>query len=101
MNTFIEIIFSLAVFINAALFIPQVIKIVREKSAKAVSFITFGGFNLIQIAIIAHGFIHHDWLLAIGMGLSFITCGAVTILIIVYEGKARFLGMFKKNVETK
>lgn len=97
MYAVIEILFSLALFINALLFIPQVIKIIREKSAKSISLLTFTGFNLIQLTMMAHGLIHHDTLLIIGTGLSLITCGMVTVLTFYYEGKERLLGLFRKK----
>lgn len=83
MHALIEFFFSLGLFINAALFIPQAIKIYREKTARDFSLLTFGGFNLIQIAMILHGIIHQDWFLTIGMVLSLITCFLITIQIII------------------
>jgi uncharacterized protein with PQ loop repeat len=82
---FIEIAFSLTIFINAMLFVPQIIKILQQKNANGVSFFTFAGFNLIQLVMMAHGLIHHDWLLVIGMALSVITCGIVTVLTLIYK----------------
>ena len=62
-----------------------IIKIWRHKSAKEVSLFTFAGFSLIQLAIIAHGVIHRDWLLVIGTGLSLLTCGTVAILTLIFK----------------
>jgi MtN3 and saliva related transmembrane protein len=96
MYTFIETVFFLGIFINAALFVPQAFKLFREKSAKDLSLLTFGGFNLIQFTMVAHGFLHHDWLLVIGTGLSVLTCGMVTLQIIIYEGKTRVGALMKR-----
>jgi MtN3 and saliva related transmembrane protein len=76
----IEFVFSTALFLNALLFIPQSIRILKEKSAKAISPITFVGFLLIQVAIIFHGVITSDYVLVVGYLFSFITCGSVVIL---------------------
>jgi two-component system aerobic respiration control sensor histidine kinase ArcB len=84
----IELLFSSGLFINALLFIPQAIKIFKEKSAKSVSLSTFVGFLLIQFAVVLHGVINHDSLLIIGYLLSMITCGAVVILSIIYRSRS-------------
>ncbi len=86
---FIETFFSLGLFVNAALFIPQAIRLLKTKDAVGFSLITFVGFNLIQLFTILHGYLHHDKLLIIGNILSLITCGSVTYLIMLYKGKKR------------
>ncbi len=88
-KTVIEFIFSFALFINALLFIPQAIKIFREKTAQGVSFLTFLGFLLIQLAIVLHGVINHDYLLIIGYLFSMATCGLVVVLILSYKNYDR------------
>ena len=84
-STVIEVVFSAAMFINAALFVPQIIQLVRAKQSEGLSLLTFFGFNVIQVFTILHGYLYHDRLLMIGMGGSFITCGCVTILIWKYR----------------
>lgn len=79
----IEFLFSIGMFLNAFLFIPQAIKIYREKNASSLSLITFAGFNFIQLTMVLHGLIHKDWFLVAGMGLSLFTCAIVTGQIIV------------------
>jgi len=83
----IELIFSLALFINALIFIPQIITILRKRSAKDVSALTFSGFFLIQFAIVLHGIINHDRLLVFGYLLSMLTCGSVVFLIFLYKNR--------------
>ena len=78
-------IFGFGLFINAALFIPQVVKLFRTKDASELSLLTFGGFNLIQIFMIWHGYLQHDGILIWGGVASFITCGAVTAMILIYK----------------
>ena len=83
----IEIVFSSGLFINAMLFIPQIIQLYKTKNATGFSLTTFAGFNLIQLFTVLHGILHHDILLSVGMFLSFITCGIVTGLIIFYKSR--------------
>ena len=86
-NNLIEIVFGLGMFINAGLFIPQALKIYRAKSAQGASLISFAGFNILQITTFLHGYLHADYLLMLGMVLSLITCGTVTLLICYYQFK--------------
>lgn len=88
-KSFIEIVFSLGLFINAALFIPQIIRLYKSKNAEGFSLLTFGGFNAIQIFIILHGYLHRDYLLIGGYILSLITCGTVTYMIFLYRKKLK------------
>jgi MtN3 and saliva related transmembrane protein len=81
----IQIGFAVSLLVNAALFIPQIITILKCKSAKDISLITFAGFNIIQIFILLHGLIEKDYLLVLGYLLSIVTSGTVTILIIYYR----------------
>lgn len=87
----VEIIFSLALFINAILFIPQIITILKKKSTEEVSLLTFLGFLVIQISIILHGIINQDYMLAIGYSLSMITCGILVISILYYRRRGNSL----------
>ncbi len=83
----VEIFFSLCLFVNAILFIPQSIKLFKTKSSKNLSIITFAGFNVIQFAIVLHGIVIKDPLLIIGYVLSFVSCGTITTQIIYYKLK--------------
>ncbi len=88
-NEFINVVFSIALFINALLFIPQIIALWRNKHADDVSLITFAGFNLINIFTMLHGFTMHDSLLIIGYSFSVFTNTVVTVLIIWYRYRGR------------
>jgi MtN3 and saliva related transmembrane protein len=85
MKQIFDVLFGFALMGNAALFVPQALAIWRKKSDEGVSLITFGGFNLLQAIAVVHGFYWHDLALIAGMIASLITCGAVTILTIVYR----------------
>ena len=81
---FVDTIFSLGLFFNAVLFVPQAIAILRNKNAYGLSLLTFGGFNIMQFFTALHGYLVSDYLLMCGFLLSFLTCGAVTFLILYY-----------------
>ncbi len=83
----VEIIFSLGLFINAVLFIPQIIRLYKTKNSQGISLVTFGGFSIIQFFTVLHAYLHQDILLLLGFLLSLITCGIVTFLIIFYRCK--------------
>lgn len=81
----IEAGFSLGLVVNALLFIPQILAIIRKKSAQGVSLITFLGFNIIQLFTFFHGLMLQDYVLAIGYLLSILTCGTVSALVVYYN----------------
>jgi MtN3 and saliva related transmembrane protein len=82
---FIELFFGVGMFINALLFLPQIIKLYKTKKTKGLSLITFVGFNIIQLFSFLHGYIHNDKIFMFGMLLSFFLCGSITFLIIFYN----------------
>lgn len=86
---FIEVFFSIGMFVNAVLFIPQAIRLYQKKNSEDVSLITFAGFNAINFFTVLHGVLRHDLLLMIGYTLSFSTNSAVTILTIWYRIQQR------------
>ena len=87
MKQIIAVLFGLGLLVNAGLFVPQAIKIFKTKSAKDVSLLTFGGFSILQAIGILHGYYQNDLSLLLGMIASFLACGAVTVLGIIYRGK--------------
>jgi len=84
---FVEVMFGLGLFFNAALFIPQAIKIFKKKTAGEVSLLTFAGFNVMQIFTVLHGYLNKDYVLMFGFLLSFILCAVVTFLILLYRAR--------------
>lgn len=85
MKDIIGVIFGLGLLANAGLFALQAIKIYRMKSAKGVSTFTFAGFCVLQVTGILHGIFQHDMYLLQGMIASLLTCGAVTVLSVMYR----------------
>jgi len=82
---FVNIVFSLGLFLNAALFIPQALRVYRTKNAEGISLTMFIGFHIVQIFTIWHGYLVKDYALVIGFLLSFLTCGMVTCLALKYR----------------
>lgn len=87
LETIVSTAFGLGLFVNAFLFVPQIIKLWRTKDSTEVSFLTFAGFNVLQLLMIWHGYLHNDYALITGGTASLITCGMVTVLICVYRRK--------------
>ncbi len=85
LHMLIELAFGVGLFVNAILFVPQIISLYKLKDSKEVSLLTFGGFLLLQIITIMHGFVVKDYLLIFGFMLSVVTCGTTTWLIIWYR----------------
>jgi MtN3 and saliva related transmembrane protein len=81
----VDFIFAAGLFVNAMLFIPQAIRIYKNKHAKDLSLITFVGFVLSQLSAVIYGYLHHDYILAGGYVLALITCGTVTGLAFRYR----------------
>lgn len=80
----IEFIIGIGIFINALLFIPQIIKLIKYKNAQGISLLTFIGFDMINILLVIHGLIRHDSILFFGYMASVIMNSLVIILIIKY-----------------
>lgn len=89
MREFVAVVFGLALIGNAALFVPQALAVWRKKSDEGISLVTFGGFCILQVIGVVHGIYEHDNSLIVGLGASFITCGTVTLLTIVYRVRRR------------
>jgi len=83
----IDFIFSIALFVNALLFLPQMYRLLKAKESKDLSLITFAGFLGIQLAAVLYGYVHHDFILLSGFLLSALFCGTVVVLIIFYRCK--------------
>ncbi len=81
----VKFIFGIGLFINAILFIPQILVLLKQKCSDDLSLMTFGGFCFIQMVTIIHGYYTQDRLLMIGFASSLLTCGTVTALIIRYR----------------
>jgi len=87
MREIIKWLFGLGLVGNALLFVPQAIALWRKKTDEGVSLITFGGFSVLQVIGVIHGFYEHDSSLIVGLGASFLTCGTVTALTVFYRAK--------------
>jgi MtN3 and saliva related transmembrane protein len=85
MKQIVAVAFGLGLLCNALLFVPQALALWRKKNSEEVSLLTFGGFNVLQAIGIVHGVYQHDLSLILGMAASFLSCGAVTSLTLLYR----------------
>ena len=85
MKQIVAIVFGLGLGGNALLFVPQIIAVWRKKTDEGISLVTFGGFSVLQMIGIVHGYFQHDFSLILGMAASLLTCGTVTALTIFYR----------------
>ena len=85
MRQIVAFVFGLGLIGNAMLFVPQALAVWRKKTDEGVSLVTFGGFCVLQILGVIHGVYEHDNSLIVGLGASFLTCGTVTFLTVVYR----------------
>ena len=85
LEQFVNIVFGITLFSNAALFIPQALKLIRSKDPKSLSLVMFLGFNVGQIFSIWHSYYTKDKIFMIGSLATLITCGTITGLIIYYR----------------
>ena len=99
LTNIIEFIFSLALFFNALLFIPQALKIFKTKASKNISLLTFSGFLLIQLTTVLYGIIKHDHFLIFGYLFSMITCGLVIVLAFIYKNRVKVFDDNHINLE--
>ena len=100
MREFVAYLFGLGLVANALLLVPQALAIRRSRQARGVSLATFGGFNVMQVVGVIHGYLERDWPLTIGMGASLATCGTVTLLAINYRRpSAGVTAMESRDVE--
>lgn len=85
MGYLINMIFGFALFFNSLLFIPQILRLYKNKHASDTSILTFVGFNLMNLFGVLHGMVMSDRILVFGYSLSFVTNTIVTVLIIKYQ----------------
>jgi uncharacterized protein with PQ loop repeat len=85
LKSYTDILFMIGAFLNASLFVPQILLLYKTKKVKGLSLPMFLGFNMIQFATALHGYMIKDHILMWGYALSFLTCGCVVILIISYR----------------
>jgi MtN3 and saliva related transmembrane protein len=85
MKSIVAYIFGFGMLLNAALFIPQALRIWRTKTAAGVSVLSFAGFNILQLTGALHGYLQGDHALMTGMLASALTCGSVTVLAARYS----------------
>ncbi len=70
---------------NAFLFIPQIIKLMRSRSAEGVSISMYAGFLLLQLVTGADLLFHRVWTLAFGMAASTVATSTIILLCLKYR----------------
>ena len=83
--TYTDILFMFGAFLNASLFVPQIVLLYKTRKTIGLSLPMFLGFNMIQFVTALHGYTAKDYILMWGYMLSFFTCGWVVVLIIIYR----------------
>lgn len=81
----ISFLFSIALIINALLFVPQSVLMLKRKNSKGVSLITFLGILILQSISVMYGLIKNDQIIIFGYLFSMLTCGSVVLLILWYR----------------
>lgn len=81
----IEVLFGFGLTINAALFIPQILRLFKTKNTEGLSILTFLGFNCIQVLGILHCYFNKDYFPMLGWIASLCACGSITLLIMLYK----------------
>lgn len=87
MQQIIDALFGAGLFLNALLFLPQAICLLKEKNSNEISLTTFIGFTLLNVLSVFYGFYHAAFILAWGSIAASLTCGAATLLALYYRIK--------------
>jgi MtN3 and saliva related transmembrane protein len=81
----IETIGSVAAFSTTACWIPQAVKILREKRTEGLSLITQFVFTIGVALWLAYGLLLHNWPLMLANGVTLLLSVAILILKIRYK----------------
>jgi two-component system aerobic respiration control sensor histidine kinase ArcB len=76
--------FALALVLNALFFIPQIFKIIRQKSAKGISLITFTGLLFLQLFIVFYSMTQYDYFLTLISLLNILIYGTIVAAAFFY-----------------
>ncbi|MDF1654309.1 MAG: PQ-loop repeat-containing protein [Coxiellaceae bacterium] len=96
----IDMIISAVLFINAALYLPQIYRIYRVREANAVSIWMLVGSVLLGICGVLYGHFHHQHLMLLGYALIFVTSLIVLVMTCYYRTKAS-LSLKKGELKVK
>jgi MtN3 and saliva related transmembrane protein len=79
--------YGIGLLVNAMLYVPQILRLVKERASNELSYVMFCGFLCLTLSQVLYGFFRHDWIMAWGNMSTFITCGTVVCLIFIYRKK--------------
>jgi len=82
-----EFLFALGILINASVYIPQALKLIKIKHAREISLLTFSAFNIFLFIQLIYAFVNHDAHLFWGSLLILCSSLFVTLLIVYYRIK--------------
>jgi MtN3 and saliva related transmembrane protein len=74
--------------VNALLFVPQIVKLLRCRSAEGVSTAMYAGFLVLQLVTGVDLVFHRIWPLATGMAASAIATFTILVLAVHYQHRA-------------
>ena len=74
-------------FITPLILLPQIIRLMRLKSAQALSLLTLLGSLFLQVNIFINAYVHAQPQLMVSMALSIIPLTVVVVLVLVYRKK--------------
>ena len=77
----------IASFITPLILLPQIIRLIRLKSAQALSLLTLLGSLFLQVNIFINAYVHAQPQLMVSMALSIIPLTVVVVLVLVYRKK--------------
>ena len=77
----VDLLFGTALVVNAIVFLPQIIKVLRRKTSHVLSILTLGGWIFLQLTLLFYGIVNRNYLLALSCVFSLLTCIVVVILI--------------------
>ena len=79
---------AIGAIVNALLFVPQIVKLVRVRRAEGVSTAMYAGFLVLQVVTGVDLVFHRIWALATGMAASAIATSAILVLALHYQHRA-------------
>jgi MtN3 and saliva related transmembrane protein len=79
---------GIGAIVNALLFVPQIVKLLRCRSAEGVSTAMYAGFLVLQLVTGVDLVFHRIWPLATGMAASAIATSTILVLALHYQHRS-------------
>ena len=91
LHALIFFLFGAGQCVNALLFVPQIMKALKVKSAEELSFTMFFGFNILQMLGLLFSRAVSDHYAVVGYISSLLICGLLTSIILYYRNSKRLI----------